>query len=310
MVASDITTLADALQSSFPVIILDFRAVDRFLYRIRDLQDLRDGLPKELIDRLDNCHIYMIGKRPRLSVVADSISWNDHRIRLRVSCSINGVVHEGDMTLDRPKELREAKSFEASPFPHRELLALDGEGRVMQHLLLANFAHLVDSLPSFAKQLEVLYVGKGLAKNTQDRLSNHKTLQQVLAEVSSDDPEGEVFALVYRFDYRRSAGGVVTSGADAAERDLRRKLKPYKPTAEDQVSLVEAAIISYFHTDRFNSHYIDFPATDTDAARRAREAGADYLAVQVDAEALGRLPTYSQRVEPQVTHHIVRRITR
>jgi hypothetical protein len=307
MTDSSIETFTEALRSPFPVVYLDFRSVDRFLYRIRDLDRLHEFIPQELIDRLDQCHLYMICKRPRLSLIPNSITWNSDVISLKVSCAINGITHEGDAQILRPIELREVKLFGASPFPHRELLAFDQDGNVIQQMLLANIAHLIETLPAFAKQLEVLYVGKGLSKNTQDRLKNHETLQKVLAEINSDAPDSEVFALVFRFDYRRSAGGIVAPRTDVAE-SLRKNTKPYKPTVDDQVSLIEAATISYFHTNKYNSHYINFPGTDTDAAKRARESGADYIVVQIDTENIGGIPIFSQRVGPQATHYVVKHI--
>ncbi|MHA6891343.1 hypothetical protein [Ralstonia pseudosolanacearum] len=309
MAENAIKTLAEALQSPFPVIYLDFRSVDRFLYRISDLGNLYDHLPEDLIERLDQCHLYMICKRPRLSLIPKTITWNADSISLKVSFSVNGEMHECHVKFIRPPELREAKEFSASPFPHRELQALDKDGKVIGEILFANLAHLIDSLPSFAKRLEVLYVGKGVAKNTQDRLRNHETLQKVLAEINSDDPESEVFALVYRFDYRRSVGGVVTDSADAAE-FLKKNRGQYKPTLDDQVSLIEAATISYFHTTKYNSHYINFPHTDTDAAQRAREFGVAYVAVQIDTENIGGVPIYSKQVEPRATHYVFHRIAR
>ncbi|MCE9732350.1 hypothetical protein [Pectobacterium sp. IFB5596] len=309
MTDNGIKTFAKALRSPFPVIYLDFRSVDRFLYRIRDLRNLRDHLPDDLIERLDLCHLYMICKRPRLSLIPNSITWNADSISLKVSCAFNGVTHEGGVQLIRPPALRDAKAFSVSRFPHRELLAIDRDGKVTHEMLFANLAHLIKSLPSFAQQLEVLYVGKGLAKNTQDRLANHETLQKILAEINSDDPDSEVFALVYRFDYRRSVGGIVADNFDVKE-FLCQNCGLYKPTLDDQVSLIEAATISYFHTAKYNSHYINFPMTDIDAARRAREFGAAYIVVQIDTENIGGVPIYSQRIGPQATHYVVHRIAR
>jgi hypothetical protein len=309
MTDNAITTLGQALQSPFPVIYLDFRSVDRFLYRISDLERLHDYLSEDLIERLAKCHLYMICKRPRLSLVPNTISWNAKSISLKVSCALNGVIHKGDVRVERPPELRDATAFSASPFPHRKLQALDEEGKVIGEMQLANYAHMIDSLPSFAKRLEVLYVGKGLAANTQDRLKNHGTLQKVLAAINSDDPDSEVFALVYRFDHRRSVGGLVTDKAVVTD-FLRRNSNRYVPTLDDQVSLIEAATISYFKTTKYNSHYINFPSADTDAARRAREFGTAYIAIQIDNENIGGVQIYSQLVEPLATHYIVHRIAR
>lgn len=294
-------------QQPFPVTYLHFRSVDRFLYRIRDIGNLHPHIPKELIERLDKCHLYMICKRPRLSLIPGTIAWTPNSISLKVSCACNGVQSEVDVHITRPPELCHAKAFSASPFPHRELLALDKDGQVIQEILFANFAHLIVSLPALAKQLEVLYIGKGLSRNTQDRLKNHGTLQKILAEINSDDPESEIFALVYRFDYRRSAVGIITDKADAMKR-LHKKTKPYKPTLDDQVSLIEAATIAHFNTEKYNSHYINFPKTDTNAARRARESGADYIVVEINTENIGGVPIYSQRIEPSAMHLVVHRV--
>ena len=298
-----------SLKSPFPMIYLDFRSIDRFLYRISDLGHLNDHIPRDLIVRLDKCHLYMICKRPRLSIVPDTIAWNNDFILLNLSCSIKGRRHEGAVKINRTAELSNATSFSASPFPHRELLALDRDGKVVGEMLFANLAHLIDSLPEFAKQLEVLYIGKGLSKNAQDRLKCHETLQKVLAEINSDDPESEVFVLVYSFDYRRSVAGVVTNKSEVDD-FLRQNRNRCNPTLDDKVSLVEAASIAYFNTAKYNSHYINFPHTDADASRRAREFGASYIVVQIDNENIGGVQIYSQRVEPRSTHYVVHRISR
>lgn len=311
MALEDVEILTEALRSRFPVVYADFRSIDRFLYRVRDLGELPDLVSQDLIRRLEKCHLYMICKRPRLSVVPTSINWTDEHISLKVSCPIRGVTHEGELRIFRPAHLRAAKSFSSSPFPHRELLALDESGNVISQMLFANMAHLIDSLPAFAKQLEVLYIGKGLSGNAQDRLANHATLQNVLAQVNSDDPEAEVFALVYSFDYRRSVGGLIKSETDKEKAlNLRKTIPRYAPTLEDRISLIEAAAISYFQTTKYNSHYLGFPASDTNAARRAREAGTEFIAVQIDTENIGGVPIFSQSINPAATHFIVRSIAR
>ena len=302
--------LQRAMLSRFPVVYADFRSIDRFLYRIRDLHELPEQLPPDLVERLDECHLYMLCKRPRLSVVPGSISWSEESVDLKVTCSIRGTIHEGALEVPRLDDKR-AASFMASPFPHRELLALREDGSTLSQMLFANMAHLIETLPPFARQLEVLYIGKGLANNAQDRLKSHATLQTVLAQINSDDPEAEVFALVYNFDYRQTVGGVVRTDADKAlVANIRRTVPPYRPSFEDRISLIEACAISYFKTDRYNTHYLNFPVTDADAARRARLSKVEFLVVQVDNENIGDLEIYSQAVAPASTHHIVHSIVR
>jgi len=71
----------------------------------------------------------------------------------------------------------------------------------MGYTLLANLVHLMPKVRQEAKDLEIVYVGKGLRRTAQDRLENHATLQRILAKINSNKPDSEVFALVYSFKY-------------------------------------------------------------------------------------------------------------
>ena len=52
---------------------LEFRSMDRFIYRVSDLHHLADFNSQELNERVDKCHIYLLCKRPRLSIVPGTI---------------------------------------------------------------------------------------------------------------------------------------------------------------------------------------------------------------------------------------------
>lgn len=106
-------------------------------------------------------------------------------------------------------------------------------------------------------------------------------------------------------------GGLIKSETDKEKAlNLRKTIPRYAPTLEDRISLIEAAAISYFQTTKYNSHYLGFPASDTNAARRAREAGTEFIAVQIDTENIGGVPIFSQSINPAATHFIVRSIAR
>jgi len=51
----------------------EFNTYDRFICRVSDLDNLDQYLSGEINDRIDKCHIYLLGKRPRLSIVPGSI---------------------------------------------------------------------------------------------------------------------------------------------------------------------------------------------------------------------------------------------
>jgi hypothetical protein len=211
--------------SSLPVpkysaeFFLEFRSIDRFLYRVSDLYQL-DGLAsKNLLGRLDKCHIYLLGKRPRLILVRNSIEVDD-AIRFKVEYKLGSVTHQSSVAIPRSIFGSDEVIFEVSP-SNRELVTRDSNGDIRGYILLANLVHLMTSVKQEAKDIEIIYVGKGLRRSAQDRLKNHATLQRILAEINSNEPEAEVFALVYSFKYLKNIlafpGNLPEVSGDAAE---------------------------------------------------------------------------------------------
>lgn len=286
---------------------LEFRAVDRFLYRVSDLYQLGEIAGKDLLDRLDDCHLYLLGKRPRLSVVPGSVMAID-AVRFKVEYKSGGVTRRSDAELPLSLFAPEEVTFEASTYPHRELVTRDAKGDVVAYTLLANYAHVMPGLPQEAQDLEVIYVGKGVRRSAQDRLENHSTLQRILAEVNSNAPEAEVFALVYSFKYLKNSldfVGIPSEMTGDAAAHRQNKALAYRPSLDDQVSLIEASVISYFHPSEYNSQYLQFPDRSQRILKGVYEADFAAIAVQLDNANIGGLRTFSQRVPPHSRHDIV-----
>ena len=72
--------------------IIEFRSVDRFLYRPTDLE-LIGQLSEELQNRVDGCHVYFVGKRPRLSIVPGTIAATSSVVSLQVEYTFAGSKH-------------------------------------------------------------------------------------------------------------------------------------------------------------------------------------------------------------------------
>jgi hypothetical protein len=286
---------------------LEFRSVDRFLYRVSDLYTLGQDVGKELLARLHDCHLYVLGKRPRLTIVPGSVHANDKLVRFAVEYRIDGEKYRDGVEIPREQFLAEERSFEASPYPHRELISRNDAGSSIVLTILANLVHLMPSVQQKAKDLEVVYIGKGLCRSAQDRLAHHSKLQEILAQIHSNEPDTEVFALVYAFDYIKPIifVGVPAENTGPAARQRREKVMAYKPSLAVQVSLVEAACISYFKPEPYNIQYLDFPNQKHQILNAVRDADFAAILVQLDNTNIGGQRIYSATVAPSSTHHIV-----
>src|SRR5262245_13672660 len=110
--------------------ILDFNSLDRFIYRVSDVRTLDSYVTQEIMDRLAKCHIYLLCKRPRLSLVPGSLETLDDRVCFAVEYKIEGQRHQARVEITRAAFLPQELSFETSPYPHRELISRDATGRV------------------------------------------------------------------------------------------------------------------------------------------------------------------------------------
>lgn len=280
-------------------VALEFQSIDRFLYRVADLDDL-SHLDPATEDRLASCHIYLLAKRPRLSFIPGTLKVNDERVVFQLSWRVAGVHHSKPVALPRSMFLAEEKTFEIGGHPHREMISRGDDGAVVATTMLANAAHVL-LLPDHAKDLEVVYVGKGLRRSAQDRLKNHTTLQRILADALSNDPDSEIFALVYAFN-KRVHGLFENAAASAVGVPRARQLNL---SLDDQVALIEACCVAYFQTSKYNTHYLDFPRQDSPRLGPLRAAGVTSIVVQLDQTNIGAVRIFSHGRAPESTHYIV-----
>jgi hypothetical protein len=287
--------------------VLEFRSVDRFLYRVSDVYVLDQYVSPQMFERLDNCHVYLIGRRARLSIVPGSLDMTTSTIGFAVEYTIEGTTHQMSVELPRDCFPPEESSCEISPYPHRELISRGKNGEIVGYTLLANWVHLLSNVHQKARDLEIVYIGKGLRKSAQDRIEHHAKLQEILAQINSNDPDSEVFALVYRFKYLKNAlmvKGVSVKIDGEAAKTRRARAMAYRPSLEEQVTLVEASCIAYFRPT-YNIQYLEFPNRQHQILEKIYEADFAAIVVLLDNTNIGDLRIYSASVYPSEIHNIV-----
>lgn len=285
--------------------VLEFFSVDRFVFRASDVFRLDDHSNQDLLDRLDNCHVYFLTKRPRLSLVPNTVHLSTESISFDAEWSVEGVKQRDTLKLPRNAFDAAEHSFAVSPFPHRELISYNASGQAIIGTLFATSVHLFQKLPNEVRDLKVVYIGKGLRNSARDRLMHHETLQKILGDINSNDPDAEAFVVAHAFKYRKPV--MVVKGIPAeitGDQALarRKKAASYQPSLEEQVSLIEATCISYFQTSEYNNHYLDFPRRHHRVLRPIYDADFAFLSVQVDHERIGGQRLYSQTIPPASDH--------
>lgn len=212
---------------------------------------------EQLRERLVGCNLYLVTCRRRILIKPESVrltndivtgdlcvfrdGWITVPFRFRLS-----IEHH----LGNPEILDVMTSTTGT---HLAIRRGDDTTLIASHIIVAEAEC---DLTEEERDLHVLYVGQGVGRKRSklaiDRLSNHATLQRILADMHTYHPDVEILILMYRFDQSRtmiSTGGdmnlIPTSGVDDDSNHLRH-LMGANIDRRARISLAEAALINYF----------------------------------------------------------------
>lgn len=223
----------------------------------KDISKL-DKEREEVRELAEDCHIYIIAKRPRLRFVPNSFTWSGGVTNGKLACIDGGTLKEINFTMQGEPAL----DIVYAPYPHRTIdLTKDGEViyTLPAHLMPNMF--MTTDMPS-VNELEIVYIGMAYGdgnRSAKDRLKSHSTLQQVLADMSADEPDAEALIIMVQY-----APPLVMMHFDGREKsldpdadrdpvgDIRSAEKLINRRIE--TSLAEAGLIRYFQP-RYNEKY-------------------------------------------------------
>lgn len=230
----------------------------------KDISKL-DKEREEIRELAEDCHIYIIAKRPRLRFVPNSFTWSGGVTNGKLACIDGGDLKEINFTMQGEPAL----DIVYAPYPHRTIdLTKDGEViyTLPAHLMPNMF--MTTDMPS-VHDLEVVYIGMAYGdgnRSAKDRLKSHSTLQQVLADMSADEPDAE--ALIIMVQYAPPLAIMHFDGRDKsldpdADRDPVGDIRSAEKLINRRIetSLAEAGLIRYFQP-RYNEKYKNnFPSS-------------------------------------------------
>ncbi|MFC4225465.1 hypothetical protein [Lysinibacter cavernae] len=273
---------------------------------------------------LEDSHIYMIAKRPKVTfreaTVVDGVftyslqsstgeSPTFHAVLaegVHVEAEIGGrfvkCLHDGVVTFEgRCGLLLTDDVFMSSNWadPQPEGIPAASEPPRLSAAELED----IDGLLS----LEVLYVGKsedvdGVGK----RLNSHSTLQKILADVHDDLEDSEVWVLPMKFDSFSTMSVLHGQPTEDSfgKKSKKLMLEGMNPELDSgtQIALAEASSIRMFGTERYNTHYVkNFPDRKHKSYPDAFNYQYNALGVTVDSRRI-RCKLWSQRVKPSYIH--------
>ncbi|WAW10024.1 hypothetical protein NB640_12530 [Oxalobacter vibrioformis] len=208
----------------------------------------------EAINRvLSIAHVILFCRRPRFAFDPAHFSVEGSHIACQLLCRVDGQTRTIPFSFDYPLEANET-AIVLSPFPHREIHTINGQGDPVRRL----YAHGLSQHPDIVKQerwvneLEVLYAGnvyeEGTALSAFERVRRDASLQGLLAAMREALPDDDI--LVYAFEYLPydllpMPGALKPKSTDRQEaRFLSTKDHPLSEF--QKICMAQASLIAYF----------------------------------------------------------------
>lgn len=279
---------------------LNMMATYCFLLQQNDLHRVKDAPAVP--------HIYIIGSRPRISIVPDSFQFGPQLVTGRFRKQIQDRFEDIDVVTRNLFGTTELSMQAEYPFSEFTINGQDGKrlswGKAPMLLAQCGYGHWQHL------DLEVLYVGQsygeGGSRDAADRLVSHSTLQNIYAEANRKSPDKDIWLVLLSFDTiiltSMDGRGQRTEEADERDRLHRERFFSSQGVSERQsINFTEAALIKYFGAP-YNKIYKDtFPNPAHSTYSECYELDLNSIMVEIQTEELG-LRLWSQTVEAEWIH--------
>ena len=253
------------------------------------------------------CHIYLIGRRPRVAIIPESIQFKNGSISGEFAIQRGASSDKHKFSAAHEFGTDELKL--ECPYPHSEFKIINAAG---QQIFRSKAAFLVAILgPDFWTLLdfEVLYVGQSYGedgdRSAPDRLQNHSTLQSIYAEAIRLSPDIEIWISLWSFEASLLASfdGITKTYGTTPEQDEKHRKNVLRIgiTEQQKISFTEAALIRYFQPE-YNVAFKDtFPSPAHKTYAECYDIDLNLVSAELQTEQL-RCRFWSPKVAPAWVH--------
>jgi hypothetical protein len=247
-------------------------AINMNLDKMMILQQSELHLVTEMkyFDDSSPCHLYFIGKRPRVTILENSLKIFKEYFELTFRIQKKNNFEEIVVKLENNFSTNNIKLNTAYPFNTFEIyedgkLVLNAKTTIFLQSFLT-YPYKTDFL-----DFEILYIGQSYgvegARTAPDRLVSHSTLQGIYSEAIINNPDNEIWIALASFEQINLMmfDGRTKFTDEEKDNDRSRFINIYDKlnyegiNEQQKINFTEAALIKYFQPP-YNKIYKDsFP---------------------------------------------------
>jgi len=286
-------------------------AVNMYLTKMSILQqgDLKELQSSNYFDAESPCHIYFIGRRPRLTIDKNSLIVRDDHFQ------IDFKVHYPDRVENLPLKftMMYEPPFEIkSEYPYTRFEFYSNGTSITQAKVSPFIQSTIRNLRGIDfLDFEVLYIGQSFgvdgARTAPDRLVSHSTLQSIYAEAISNNPESEIWLALASFSQVNivALDGRTPFSAEELEIDDSRMKETFQTlqtggiSEQQKINFTEAALIKYFEP-LYNKTYKDsFPNPAHKTYSECYDLDINTIGIEMNTYEMINCMFYTDKVERQ-----------
>ncbi len=251
----------------------------------------QDGL-REMEKSDFSPHIYMVCRRPRISIDPGSINIDDRTV------SGTFYKHIQDQRIPIPfitrNQFGTTELTVESKYPFTEVAFVMPNGENAMRGKSALVLGLCGSKHRQHLDLEVMYVGQSYgtegSRNAMERLQKHETLQGIYAAAMQNNPDQDIWLALMTFQRMLLASfdGITKKYETTMQEDDAHRERFFdKPiTMQQEVNFTEAALIKYFQPE-YNVKYKEtFPSPGHSSYSQCYDVDLNAVAVEIQSEDL------------------------
>lgn len=264
-------------------------------------------------DENSPCHLYFIGKRPRVSIDKNYFEVTAGYIGLKFLIQYQDKLEELPLKFKNNLGTNDIKL--ETNYPHNTFQIVENNEIIFDakvSLFLQTFYHSVHSIDFL--DFEVLYIGQSYgvegARTAPDRLVNHSTLQGIYAEAISNNPDNEIWLALASFSQVNLImfDGRTKFTEKEKEDDKKRfasvfeKLNREGINEQQKINFTEAALIKYFEPT-YNKIYKDsFPNPAHKTYSECYDLDINSVCIELNTQEMVNCQFYSDKIDKAPWH--------
>lgn len=240
----------------------------------------------------DNYHIYMIHKIPKITINPQNIQVDKEKITLSLNIQDKNNITEEQVVFCLNEKFDHSALTVKTEYPYNKLtLFKDNEVDLGIRSLV-----LYKSFVKKELDLEIVYIGRSFGNSGErkayQRLASHSTLQEILSDISLNEPDKDVILSLWEFDDLRlltSIDGISNNYQTTIEEDTKHftEILSHENNIKQIINITEAALINYFkptYNDKFKNN---FPTSEHHTYRDYYDLDFNALCIELFPETLG-----------------------